>query len=700
MANDLPKTSWKREAPFRLGDLEVLPASGELRTRRGLERLRPLLMDILLRLAAEPGSVVRRETLLEDVWPRRMVNDEVLSRAIAELRTALGDDARVSRFIETLPKLGYRLVASVEPIAAPVVLAPAAALQVPAARRRWPWIAGALGAALLAAAAWHLLSSGPALPDLERRLTTARPFTSDPGSELSPRFSPDGTRVVFALDENNEARIVVQTLDGSSRQFVGGDPGYSRFNPVFFPDGRRIAYWKALGQECAIVEHNLESGIERKLLDCALSPRPRFDLSADGRWLVFAGRSRPQYPASLWVLEIDRGAPVALTAPEPGMGDDLVPRFSPDGQRVAFFRGTEAHRSPWIVARGDPASARVAAKYEGLSYGGAWLGPETLLVAADWFGFRALNVLNLASGEGQLAGARGARFPDVGPHGEIVYESASYSANLWPVDPVGGPAKQPRWRSTRYTIQPEFSRDGTRVTFASNRDGADAIYVAPVDGEARRIAFGEGFRYGSPHWSADGRSVYAVRMLTAAANTSVQEAVRIPAEGGPAEVLAPLGHSINDVREGDDGKLYWAELSDHAMRLLRAPLANLGQAERLPLPLVSQYQLSADRIAFLQPQLDKLTICRLDTLSCTPSPLAIAETGVNHWTITQRSLYSRVVRDNTIRLARFDLATGAMKQTWDVFPSGAGVSIAVSADERKIIVVQEEGPVIDLMIAR
>src|SRR6185295_6401532 len=120
VSDDLPKTSRRITAPFQLGDLEILPASGELRSRRGTQRVRPLLMDILVRLAAEPGEVVRRETLLEDVWPRRMVNDEVLSRAIAELRTALGDDARGARYIETLPKLGYRLVAPIQALEAPV----------------------------------------------------------------------------------------------------------------------------------------------------------------------------------------------------------------------------------------------------------------------------------------------------------------------------------------------------------------------------------------------------------------------------------------------------------------------------------------------------------------------------------------------------------------------------------------------------
>jgi Tol biopolymer transport system component/DNA-binding winged helix-turn-helix (wHTH) protein len=701
LSTDLPKTSWKREAPFRLGDLEVLPASGELRGRRGVERLRPLLMDILLRLAAEPGAVVRRETLLEDVWPRRMVNDEVLSRAIAELRTALGDDARVARYIETLPKLGYRLVATVEP------MAPAAAESQPPApakeaRRRWPWAAGACALAAVAIGTWwSVRPATPALADLERRLTTARPLTSDPGLELAPRFSPEGDRVAFALAENDEARIVVQTLDGSSRQFIGGKSGYTRLNPVFFPDGKRIAYWKGKEEECAIVEHDLESGLERQLIDCTLSPRSRFDLSSDGRWLVFAGKSRAQFPRALWVAEIDRGAPAALTAPEPGSGEDIMPRFSPDARQVAFFRGSESHRTPWIVTRGEPASARAVAKVDGLSYGLAWLGRDgPLLAAADWYGFRALNVLDIKSGQGRIAGARGARAPDVGPQGAIVWENAVYSANLWLVDAQGGPSKAPLWRSTRYSSQAEFSPDGTRVTFASNRDGTDAIYVASFEGEARRIAFGEGFRYLRPHWSADGRFVYAARHTLGADGSGTQAAVRIPADGGPAEVLAALGHAVNDVREGGDGKLYWGEISGPAMRLLRAPIGNLAQSERLPWPLVSQYQLNRGRIAFMQPQLAKLTLCQLDTLACAPLPIEIAETGLFHWALGERSLYARAGVDNTIRLARLELATGRIAQTWNIAPSGAGASITVSADERKIIVAQEEGPAIDLMLAR
>src|SRR6478609_2768574 len=118
MNDGFPKTSWKRDRPFRLGDLEVRPGSGEIRGWHGVQRVRPLLMDLLLRLAAEPGAVVRRETLLEEVWPRRMVNDEVLSRAMTELRAILGDDVKNARYVETLPKIGYRLVAPISDLAA------------------------------------------------------------------------------------------------------------------------------------------------------------------------------------------------------------------------------------------------------------------------------------------------------------------------------------------------------------------------------------------------------------------------------------------------------------------------------------------------------------------------------------------------------------------------------------------------------
>src|SRR5437870_13333601 len=114
-----------------------------------------------------------------------------------------------------------------------------------------------------------------------------------------------------------------------------------------------------------------------------------------------------------------------------------------------------------------------------MAYGAVWLDSRGPIVASgDWLGFRALDIIDLERGEARLLGARGARFPDIGPNGEVVYESAQYSCNLWLLDRAKGPAKEALWKTTRYTTQPEFAPDGRRLAFASNRDGTDTLYVA------------------------------------------------------------------------------------------------------------------------------------------------------------------------------------------------------------------------------
>src|SRR5690606_15249093 len=93
---------------YRFLDWRYEPALRRLVGPAGEARLKPLLDRLLRRLLDEPGAVLARERLIDEVWTRREVNDEVLSRAIAELRGVLGDDARAPRYVETLSKGGYR----------------------------------------------------------------------------------------------------------------------------------------------------------------------------------------------------------------------------------------------------------------------------------------------------------------------------------------------------------------------------------------------------------------------------------------------------------------------------------------------------------------------------------------------------------------------------------------------------------------
>ncbi len=99
---------------FTLGDWLVQPSLNRVTHGETEVRLRPQLMDVLVCLAARAGRTVTKDELLEHVWPGQFIVESGLARCVAELRQVLGDTAgQDARYIETIPKRGYRLIAPV-----------------------------------------------------------------------------------------------------------------------------------------------------------------------------------------------------------------------------------------------------------------------------------------------------------------------------------------------------------------------------------------------------------------------------------------------------------------------------------------------------------------------------------------------------------------------------------------------------------
>ena len=93
---------------FDVGEYRVLPANNELRRPDSLVQLEPKVMALLLRLAKNAGDTVSREELFKAVWPGVVVSDDTLTQAVIKLRKALGDSAKNAKYIQTVPKRGYR----------------------------------------------------------------------------------------------------------------------------------------------------------------------------------------------------------------------------------------------------------------------------------------------------------------------------------------------------------------------------------------------------------------------------------------------------------------------------------------------------------------------------------------------------------------------------------------------------------------
>jgi DNA-binding winged helix-turn-helix (wHTH) protein len=99
------------------GDVTVDVESRRVRAPSGASRLEPRVLDLLLTLVERPGLTASRDHLIETVWDGGVGSGLALDQAVIDLRRALGDDARAPRFIETVPRIGYRWIFEPPPAA-------------------------------------------------------------------------------------------------------------------------------------------------------------------------------------------------------------------------------------------------------------------------------------------------------------------------------------------------------------------------------------------------------------------------------------------------------------------------------------------------------------------------------------------------------------------------------------------------------
>ena len=122
--------------PFRIDGWLAEPELNTFTRDGRVVRVEPKVMELCARLAQHPGSVVSKTALLDSVWPDTSVGEDALTRAVSELRRALGDNARDPRIVQTIPKRGYRLIAAIEPSA--FEASGDDTVTPPPGRERWP----------------------------------------------------------------------------------------------------------------------------------------------------------------------------------------------------------------------------------------------------------------------------------------------------------------------------------------------------------------------------------------------------------------------------------------------------------------------------------------------------------------------------------------------------------------------------------
>jgi TolB-like protein/DNA-binding winged helix-turn-helix (wHTH) protein/Tfp pilus assembly protein PilF len=212
---------------FRVADWEVHPSSNRIRRGDTEIKLEPKVMALLACLAERCNELVTREQLEREIWGGTVVGYDALTSSIIKLRKALGDDSRRPRFIETVSKKGYRLIAPVG-TAAPTSALPASRASVPQTppHRRWTHAGAALVilAVVAAALAYVFRDNVRPLPNVDDKPSIAvLPFGnlgSDPDQAyLSEGITADITTAISKLS----GLFVVASVSTRNVQAAPGD---------------------------------------------------------------------------------------------------------------------------------------------------------------------------------------------------------------------------------------------------------------------------------------------------------------------------------------------------------------------------------------------------------------------------------------------------------------------------------------------
>ncbi len=200
----MPDTSNPPQSPIRFATFEVDPRTGELR-KKGLKiRLEGQPIQILLLLLERPGELVTREEVKQELWPGdTFVDFEVsINAAVKRLRQALGDSAESPKFIETLPRRGYRFIY-------PLPTTSTATMEPWFVQRRLARLlaTAAAGLALLLASTWLTRNRKPEITSLA--VLPLQNLTGDPEQE----FYVDGLHdeLITELAQISALKVISRT---------------------------------------------------------------------------------------------------------------------------------------------------------------------------------------------------------------------------------------------------------------------------------------------------------------------------------------------------------------------------------------------------------------------------------------------------------------------------------------------------------
>lgn len=468
----------------------------------------------------------------------------------------------------------------------------------PASRQSQPtsrleWIgAGLTGLLVLIAAGLYLWGRTVSPPSAGPNLKPV-PLTNNSGDADQASLSPDGNQVAFSW--NGESRdnydIYIQRVGFGAPVRLTTDPAPD-YGPKWSPDGRAIAFWRWIGDgQVSVLLVPPGGGAERKVAD--LYARDSRGMAGSGlawapdsKTLAVSGSQSPDRPNHLLLVSMETGKIRPLTSPPMNMSD-YDPALSPNGRTLAFARYAGPNRaalqilplSEHLEPRGEPRELPTANR---VAIEPAWTadGRDLIFVANDGASQPSLARIAVSGGGPSVLGFTGAGAseptvaPSTAPRGRrLVYTQAFQDTNIWRIAldaKADGKLASPErlLASTFIEKFPQYSPDGKRIAFHSDRGGSVQIWTCMVDGsQCSQITNMQALNTGSARWSPDGRQ------LSFDSNAGGRwEIYTVSADGGkPRALTSDNSTNVIPSWSRDDQWIYFASTRTGGFQIWKVP---------------------------------------------------------------------------------------------------------------------------------
>ena len=449
----------------RFESFEVDVRAGELRKAGVRLKLPGQPFQVLAILLERPGEVVTREELQKRLWPDTFVDvDHNLNTAINKIREVLGDSAESPRFVETLPRRGYRFVAPVEGTRTTEVPGGSGVRQ----ESRMPWVRRSsilfVVLVLLAAVGLFIYKRLP-ISCITRRNGRLLASLLTMVCRSVATWSPDGRFIAYSSNRGGKFDIWVQQVSGGDPVQVTKGPG-NNWQPDWSPDGKYIAYRSEDGDGGLFIVPALGGeGLSRRIAPFGYSPR----WSPDGSEILFQGTQFIQW-TRFFVVSLDGVQPREILT-EFLVKHRLSPvsaAWHPDGKRVTVWaQDPELVPTFWTVPV---------------------LGDEGVRSEVD-----AQVVRQLSESMGGIVDWAGDSKFSWAPSGNAIYFERTFrrARNLWKmtVEPgtLRGLAIERLTTGTGLDSELAISRDGKRLAFTAELQHVGA-WLFPFDAIRGRVA--------------------------------------------------------------------------------------------------------------------------------------------------------------------------------------------------------------------